>query len=114
MVPIRTSLSKSCGWHAAPEPGAAPSGCGNWAGALCTRWGRSRAASGLLDNDAEYVEPLDKSAELRADKGLLAAHRDVASASVIEIWIDETERRTCFCSSPPGTPASGRHRALGP
>ena len=61
----------------------------------------------LLDNDAEYVEPLDMLAELREDNKTLVArlreahnvceeHRDVATASLIEIWIDETERRTWF------------------
>jgi starvation-inducible DNA-binding protein len=61
----------------------------------------------LLDNDADYVEPLDMLAELREDSKTLAAslreahdlcdkHRDVASASLIEVWIDETERRTWF------------------
>ena len=61
----------------------------------------------VLDNDAEYVEPSDMLAELREDNMSLTArlrevhdlcseHRDVASASLIEIWIDETERRTWF------------------
>ncbi len=61
----------------------------------------------LLDNDAEYVEPLDMLAELREDnKSLVGSlrevhdlcdkHRDIASASLIEVWIDETERRTWF------------------
>jgi starvation-inducible DNA-binding protein len=61
----------------------------------------------LLDNDAEYVEPLDMLAELREDNKTLVAelrvahdlcdeHRDIASASLIEVWIDETERRTWF------------------
>jgi starvation-inducible DNA-binding protein len=61
----------------------------------------------LLDNDAEYVEPLDMLADLREDNKTLVArlreahnvceeHRDVATASLIEIWIDETERRTWF------------------
>jgi starvation-inducible DNA-binding protein len=61
----------------------------------------------LLDNDAEYVQPLDMLAELREDNKLLAArlreahdvceeHRDVATASLIETWIDETEHRTWF------------------
>jgi len=61
----------------------------------------------LSDNDAEYVEPLDMLAELREDNKTLAAnlreahdvcdeHRDIASASLIEIWVDETERRTWF------------------
>src|SRR5438128_8583169 len=61
----------------------------------------------VLDNDAEYVEPLDMIAELAEDNRTLAArlreahnvcdeHRDVATASLIEVWIDETERRTWF------------------
>jgi starvation-inducible DNA-binding protein len=61
----------------------------------------------LLDNDAEYVEPSDMLAELREDNKVLAArlreahnvcdeYRDIASASLIEVWIDETERRTWF------------------
>ena len=61
----------------------------------------------VLDNDAEYVDPLDMLAELREDNKELAArlrqahnvcdeHRDVAATSLIEVWIDETERRTWF------------------
>ena len=61
----------------------------------------------VLDNDAEYVEPLDMLAELAEDNKTLAArlreahnvceeHRDVATASLIEVWIDETERRAWF------------------
>ena len=61
----------------------------------------------VLDNDAEYVEPSDMLAELREDNKTLAArlreahnvcekHRDIATASLIEVWIDETERRTWF------------------
>ena len=61
----------------------------------------------VLDNDAEYVEPLDMIAELAEDNRTLAArlreahnvcdeHRDVATASLIEVWIDETERRAWF------------------
>src|SRR5256714_13070550 len=61
----------------------------------------------VLDNDATYVEPHDMLAELREDNKELAArlreahdvcdeHRDVATASLIEVWIDETERRTWF------------------
>src|SRR5204863_7353928 len=52
----------------------------------------------VLDNDAEYVSPLDMLAELRDDnKQLVAAmrethnlcdeHGDVASASLLEVWI---------------------------
>jgi starvation-inducible DNA-binding protein len=61
----------------------------------------------LLDNDASYVEPADMLAELQEDNKALAArlrgahgvcekYRDIATASLIEVWIDETERRTWF------------------
>ena len=61
----------------------------------------------ISDNDAEYVEPSDMLAELREDNKTLAARlrevhdvcddgRDIATASLIEVWIDETERRTWF------------------
>jgi starvation-inducible DNA-binding protein len=61
----------------------------------------------VLDNDADYVEPSDMLAELREDNKALAGrlreahnvcdeHRDIATASLIEVWIDETERRTWF------------------
>src|SRR5881394_437657 len=61
----------------------------------------------VLDNDADYVDPEDMLAELCEDNRTLAArlreahnvceeHRDIATASLIEVWIDETERRTWF------------------
>ena len=61
----------------------------------------------ILDNDAEYVEPADMLAELCDDNKTVATrlrevhevcdeHHDIASASFIEVWIDETERRTWF------------------
>ncbi len=61
----------------------------------------------VLDNDAEYVEPEDMLAELREDSKALTArlreahsvceeHEDIATASLIEVWVDETERRTWF------------------
>src|ERR1700756_3084023 len=61
----------------------------------------------VLDNDAEYVEPLDMLAELAEDNKALTArlreahnvceeHRDAATTSLIEVWIDETERRMWF------------------
>ena len=61
----------------------------------------------LRDNDAEYVKPLDMIAELRDDNKALTesmreAHSvcdeagDVATASLLENWIDETERRIWF------------------
>ena len=59
------------------------------------------------DNDADFVTPLDMLAELREDSVQLTArmrathtlcdeHGDVASASLLEPWIDEAERRTWF------------------
>ena len=61
----------------------------------------------VLDNDADFVTPLDMLAELRDDNRQLAAglreahglcdeHDDVATASLLEVWIDEAERRTWF------------------
>jgi starvation-inducible DNA-binding protein len=61
----------------------------------------------VLDNNADYVDPEDMLAELCEDNKALAArlreahdlcdeHRDVATASLIEVWIDETEKRTWF------------------
>jgi starvation-inducible DNA-binding protein len=61
----------------------------------------------ISDNDADFVEPLDMLAELREDNQTLAGrlreahnvtdeHRDIASSSLLENWIDETERRTWF------------------
>src|SRR6266581_4570990 len=61
----------------------------------------------VSDNDAEYVTPLDMLAELREDNARLADrmrethgvcddHGDVATASLLEVWIDEAERRAWF------------------
>jgi starvation-inducible DNA-binding protein len=61
----------------------------------------------VLDNDADFVTPLDMLAELRDDNkqlvtrlrethGLCDEQGDVASASLLENWIDEAERRTWF------------------
>lgn len=61
----------------------------------------------VLDNDAEYVTPMDMLAELCGDNKELVARmrevhdlcgeqRDVATASLLEVWIDEGERRTWF------------------
>ena len=61
----------------------------------------------IEDNDADFVTPMDMLAELHDDnKQLLASmrethdlcdeHGDVATASLLEIWIDEAERRTWF------------------
>jgi starvation-inducible DNA-binding protein len=65
------------------------------------RWQR------VKDNDADYVTPGDMLAELRDDNQALVArmreahvvceeHGDVATAGLIEVWIDEAERRVWF------------------
>jgi starvation-inducible DNA-binding protein len=69
--------------------------------------GQIAAQKRLLDNDAEFVTPLDMLAELCEDNKQLTAemrrthalcdeHNDVATASLLEVWIDEAERRTWF------------------
>ena len=61
----------------------------------------------VLDNDADYVTPQDMLAELRDDSKQLTfhlkqthdlcdEHGDVATASLLETWIDEAERRIWF------------------
>jgi starvation-inducible DNA-binding protein len=61
----------------------------------------------IADNDAELVTPLDMLAELMEDNKQLTGemrsvhttcdeHGDVATASMLENWIDESERRTWF------------------
>jgi starvation-inducible DNA-binding protein len=61
----------------------------------------------IADNDNEFVDAQDMLAELGEDNRQLAVnlrsvhslcdeHGDVASASLIETWIDEAERRTWF------------------
>lgn len=61
----------------------------------------------IKDNEADYVDPLDMLAELRDDNQTLASamretheltseHRDSATTSLLENYIDETERRTWF------------------
>ena len=76
----------------------------------------------ISDNDAEYVEPSDMLAELREDNVALVArlravhaacdeHRDIATASLIETWIDETERRTWFLFETSRDGGASRHAA---
>ena len=61
----------------------------------------------ISDNDAEFVHPHGMLAELHEDNGSLVAsmrslhelcdgHRDVATASLLENWIDEAEKRAWF------------------
>jgi starvation-inducible DNA-binding protein len=69
----------------------------------------------IADSDAEAVAPLEMLAELHADNvNLVAAMRrthetcdtydDVATASLLENWIDETERRAWFLREIVGGP----------
>ena len=69
--------------------------------------GQVKKLQRVLDNDADYVEPQDMLAELREDNKQLAKnmrilhevcdeHNDVATASLLENWIDETEKRAWF------------------
>lgn len=61
----------------------------------------------IVDNDAEYLEPHDMMGELREDNqalvarmaeihGLCGEANDVSTASVLENWIDQTQRRIWF------------------
>ncbi|PZR15376.1 MAG: DNA starvation/stationary phase protection protein [Archangium gephyra] len=74
----------------------------------------------ISDNDADYVDALDMLAELRDDNQRLASamreshdltseYRDSATTSLLENYIDETERRVWFLyeSSRRGDPNTG-------
>lgn len=61
----------------------------------------------VADNDADYVEPLDMLAELREDNKdlihhlrgvheLTDEHKDYATSSLLDVWIDEAEKRHWF------------------
>jgi starvation-inducible DNA-binding protein len=74
----------------------------------------------ISDNDADYVEPQDMLAELREDNQTLISklreahdvcdeHNDVATASLIENWIDQTERRHWFLFETCRNAKSGGH-----
>ena len=69
--------------------------------------GQISRTQSIKDNDATYVEPSDMLAELAEDNKSLRArlrqthnaceeYGDVATASLIEVWLDETERRIWF------------------
>ncbi len=69
--------------------------------------GHAKRLQRLLDNDADFVTPDDMLAELREDNAQLAGYMrkthelcdeygDVATASLLENWIDEAERRVWF------------------
>ena len=69
--------------------------------------GEIKSHTRILDNDAEYVTPEDMLAELKGDNSdlvtrmreaheLAAEHGDVATTSLLEVWIDQAERRVWF------------------
>jgi starvation-inducible DNA-binding protein len=73
----------------------------------------------IPDNDADYVTPSDMLAELGEDNRQLARamrethsvcdeYGDVASASLLEVWIDEAERRSWFLFEAGRTGESGK------
>jgi starvation-inducible DNA-binding protein len=68
----------------------------------------------LRDNDEKTLTPQKMLSELRDDNSLLtvylrethetcAKHNDVATTSLIEVWIDEAERRTWFLAETAAT-----------
>ena len=74
----------------------------------------------VQDNDVDYVEPQDMLAEVREDNKELTArlreahnvceeHRDIATASLIEVWVDETELRIWFLFETSRRPDSTGH-----
>ncbi len=78
------------------------------------------AMTRVKPNEADYVEPADMLAELMEDNkahilhlrevhDLCDEHGDVATASMIEIWIDETERRVWFLFETLRPAQSGGH-----
>jgi starvation-inducible DNA-binding protein len=52
----------------------------------------------LEDNERESVAPQKMLRFLRAARELFAGFKDVATASLIEVWIDQAERRAWFLS----------------
>ncbi len=87
-----------------PSPNIQVLACGAYGRASARHLARLQR---LSDNDADYVDPLGMLAELREDnRAMLASMRgahdlcdeenDVATTSLLENWIDETERRIWF------------------
>lgn len=69
--------------------------------------GQIHALSRIKDNDADFIPPVEMLRELVMDNKAMAHamretheicdnHKDVATASLLEVFIDETERRTWF------------------
>lgn len=81
---------------------------------------QAAAMTRIMPNEADYVEPGDMLGELmednkamvghlRAAHDLCDSHGDVATASMIEIWIDEAERRVWFLYETLRPSMSGGH-----
>ena len=89
-------------------------------GTTITSIGHIAKLQRIEDNDTAYVEPADMLAELCEDNKSMAMrlreahdvcdeHRDLATASLIEVWIDETERRTWFLFEASRNEMTGGH-----
>jgi len=72
------------------------------------------------DNEADFVPPLDMLRELMNDNKKIAQfmrkahkiceeHEDIATASLIEVWIDQTEKRTWFLFEATRNATDGGH-----
>lgn len=79
--------------------------------------GQIASMTRVQDNNAELVDPVSMLTELMEDNRLLKANmlgvhetcaqfHDVATASQLEIWIDETERRVWFLFEAAGSPSA--------
>jgi DNA-binding ferritin-like protein len=86
--------------------------------------GHSAKLQRVADNDADFVTPEDMQAELREDDLQLTQrmretddicdeHGDVASASLLENWIDQVERRVWFLSRPDGIKSRVKSTKIG-
>ena len=82
--------------------------------------GHISRAQRVKDNDADYVTPQAMLAELCEDNKNMAAHireshaicddaHDIATASLLEVWADETERRTWFLFEASRAPDESGH-----
>jgi starvation-inducible DNA-binding protein len=72
------------------------------------------------DNEEDFVAPSDMLSELMSDNKKIAAfmrkahdicdeHEDIATASLIEVWIDQTEKRTWFLFEAARNAGDGGH-----
>jgi starvation-inducible DNA-binding protein len=102
-----TSCSTSKPRKSSRRPTTSPSGYARSALKPCIQSARSAALSAFSIMTRTMATPLDMLAKLRDDNKQLTAnmrethdlcdeHRDVATASLLENWIDEAERRTSF------------------